>query len=90
MTKDIHFSYAKAVTAEAVAAYKEQVALAQDQLVHGTGKGNDFLDIGGADGHTFGVGSDAAIARQGIDFGDVRVLFQALDDAVFTPAAANN
>ena len=43
MTKDIHFSYAKAVTAEAVAAYKEQVALAQDQLVHGTGKGNDFL-----------------------------------------------
>ena len=43
MTKDIHFSYAKAVSTEAVAAYKEQVALAQDQLVHGTGKGNDFL-----------------------------------------------
>ena len=43
MTKDIHFSYAKAVTAEAVAAYKAQVAQAQDQLVNGTGKGNDFL-----------------------------------------------
>ena len=43
MTKDIHFSYAKAVSTEAVAAYKEQVTLAQDQLVHGTGKGNDFL-----------------------------------------------
>jgi glycerol-3-phosphate dehydrogenase (NAD(P)+) len=43
MTKDIHFSYAKAVTTEAVAAYKAQVAQAQDQLVNGTGKGNDFL-----------------------------------------------
>ena len=41
--KDIQFSYAKAVSSEAVAAYKEQVALAQDQLVNGTGKGNDFL-----------------------------------------------
>ena len=43
MTKDIHFSYAKAVSEEAVVAYKEQVAKAQDQLVNGTGKGNDFL-----------------------------------------------
>ena len=31
MTKDIHFSYAKAVAAEAVAAYKEQVAKAQEK-----------------------------------------------------------
>ena len=43
MTKDIHFSYAKAVATEAVAAYKEKVAKAQEQLVNGTGKGNDFL-----------------------------------------------
>ena len=43
MTKDIQFSYAKAVSKEAVAAYKDQVATAQDQLVNLTGKGNDFL-----------------------------------------------
>ena len=41
--KDIQFSYAKAVSAEAVNAYKEQVAACQKMLVKGTGKGNDFL-----------------------------------------------
>ena len=41
--KDIQFSYAKAVSAEAVNAYKEQVAACQEMLVKGTGKGNDFL-----------------------------------------------
>lgn len=41
--KDIQFSYAKAVNAEAVNAYKEQVAACQEMLVKGTGKGNDFL-----------------------------------------------
>ena len=41
--KDIQFSYAKAVSAEAVQAYKQQVAIAQEQLVNGTGLGNDFL-----------------------------------------------
>ena len=41
--KDIQFSYAKAVSAEAVNAYKEQVAACQEMLVNGTGKGNDFL-----------------------------------------------
>ena len=41
--KDIQFSYAKAVSAEAIQAYKQQVATAQDQLVNGTGAGNDFL-----------------------------------------------
>ena len=43
MMKDIRFSYAKAVSAEAVAAYQAQVATAQEQLVNGTGLGNDFL-----------------------------------------------
>ncbi len=41
--KDIQFSYTKAVSAEAVNAYKEQVAACQEMLVKGTGKGNDFL-----------------------------------------------
>ncbi|MGM9836927.1 MAG: glucose-6-phosphate isomerase [Paludibacteraceae bacterium] len=41
--KDIQFSYAKAVSAEAVNAYKAQVANCQEMLVKGTGKGNDFL-----------------------------------------------
>ncbi len=41
--KDIQFSYAKAVSAKAVNAYKEQVAACQEMLVKGTGKGNDFL-----------------------------------------------
>lgn len=41
--KDIQFSYAKAVSAEAVNAYKAQVTNCQDMLVKGTGKGNDFL-----------------------------------------------
>ena len=41
--KDIQFSYAKAVSAEAVQAYTQQVAIAQEQLVNGTGLGNDFL-----------------------------------------------
>ena len=41
--KDIQFSYGQAVTSDAVAAYKQQVAVAQDQLVNGTGLGNDFL-----------------------------------------------
>ena len=41
--KDIQFSYAKAVSAEAVNAYKEQVAKCQEMLTKGTGKGNDFL-----------------------------------------------
>ena len=40
---DIQFSYAKAVSTEAVAQYKQAVALAQEQLVNGTGLGNDFL-----------------------------------------------
>ena len=43
MTKDIQFSYAKAVSAEAVAQYQQAVANAQEQLVNGTGLGNDFL-----------------------------------------------
>ena len=43
MQQDIQFSYAKAVSTEAVEAYKEQVASAQEQLVNGTGAGNDFL-----------------------------------------------
>ena len=38
---DIQFSYAKAVSAEAVAQYKQ--AVAKEQLVNGTGLGNDFL-----------------------------------------------
>ena len=41
--KDIQFSYAKAVSAEAVAAYEQQVAKCQEMLVNGTGAGNDFL-----------------------------------------------
>ena len=41
--KDIQFSYVKAVSAEAVNAYKEQVTACQEMLVKGTGKGNDFL-----------------------------------------------
>ena len=41
--KDIQFSYAKAVSAEAVQAFQAQVAVAQEQLVNGTGLGNDFL-----------------------------------------------
>ena len=41
--KDIKFSYAKAVSAEAVRAYEAQVKNAQEMLVKGTGKGNDFL-----------------------------------------------
>lgn len=40
---DIQFSYAKAVSAEAVNAYKNKVAECQEMLVNGTGKGNDFL-----------------------------------------------
>ena len=40
---DIQFSYAKAVTADAVNAYKTKVANCQEMLVNGTGKGNDFL-----------------------------------------------
>ena len=40
---DIQFSYGSAVTAAAVKAYQQKVAVAQDQLVHGTGLGNDFL-----------------------------------------------
>ena len=43
MTKDIQFSYAKAVSAEAVMAYEQQVAKCQEMLVNGTGAGNDFL-----------------------------------------------
>ena len=41
--KDLQFSYAKAVSAEAVLNYKKQIATAQEQLVNGTGLGNDFL-----------------------------------------------
>ena len=41
--KDIQFSYAKAASAEAVNAYKAQVANCQEMLVKGTGAGNDFL-----------------------------------------------
>ena len=41
--KDIQFSYGTALCADAVNAYKERVALAQEQLVNGTGLGNDFL-----------------------------------------------
>ena len=41
--KDIQFSFAKAVKAEAVKAYEARVKNAQEMLVHGTGKGNDFL-----------------------------------------------
>lgn len=41
--EDIRFSYGKAVTPEAVAAYKQQVAHCQSMLVEGTGAGNDFL-----------------------------------------------
>ncbi len=41
--KDIQFSYAKAVSADAVNAYKAKVANCQEMLVKGTGKGNDFL-----------------------------------------------
>ena len=41
--KDIQFSYAKAVSAEAVAAYEQQVKACQEMLVNGTGAGNDFL-----------------------------------------------
>ncbi len=41
--KDIQFSYAKAVSADAVNAYKAKVAHCQELLVKGTGKGNDFL-----------------------------------------------
>ena len=33
MTKDIQFSYAKAVSAEAVAAYEQQVKACQEMLV---------------------------------------------------------
>ena len=40
---NIQFSYGTAVAAEAINAYKQQVALAQEQLVNGTGLGNDFL-----------------------------------------------
>lgn len=41
--KDIQFSYAKAVQADAVRAMEAQVQHAQELLVQGTGKGNDFL-----------------------------------------------
>lgn len=41
--KDIQFSYAKAVSADAVSAYKAPIAHCQEQLVQGTGKGSDFL-----------------------------------------------
>ena len=41
--KDIQFSYAKAVAAEAVKAYEAQVAQCQEMLEKGTGAGNDFL-----------------------------------------------
>ena len=41
--KDIQFTYAKAVSADAVAAYTEQVAKCQEMLEKGTGAGNDFL-----------------------------------------------
>lgn len=41
--KDIQFSYAKAVQADAVRAMEAQVKHAQELLVQGTGKGNDFL-----------------------------------------------
>lgn len=41
--KDIQFSYAKAVCAEAVVAYEQQVAECQAMLENGTGAGNDFL-----------------------------------------------
>ena len=41
--KDIQFSYAKAVSAEAVVAYEQQVKACQEMLVNGTGAGNDFL-----------------------------------------------
>ena len=41
--KDIQFSYGQAVTDTAIAAYKQQVASAQEQLVNGTGLGHDFL-----------------------------------------------
>ena len=40
---NIQFSYGTAVADEAINAYKQQVALAQEQLVNGTGLGNDFL-----------------------------------------------
>ena len=43
MMKDIQFSYAKAVGAEAVKAYEAQVAQCQEMLEKGTGAGNDFL-----------------------------------------------
>ena len=41
--KDIQFSYAKAVSADAVKAYEAQVAQCQEMLEKGTGAGNDFL-----------------------------------------------
>ena len=41
--KDIQFSYANAVSADAVAAYEQEVAKCQEMLEKGTGAGNDFL-----------------------------------------------
>lgn len=40
---DIQLNYSKAVTAQAVAAYKERSMQAQETLHLGNGKGNDFL-----------------------------------------------
>lgn len=40
---DIRINYTKAVSQEAVMAYKETIAEAQTMLHNGTGKGNDFL-----------------------------------------------
>lgn len=41
--QDIHFDYTKGVSAEQVESYKYPIEAAQQKLVNGTGKGNDFL-----------------------------------------------
>ena len=57
-------------------------------LLHG--KSHNALDVLGPDGDALRIRGDAAVAGQGVDFGDFRVLFQLFDDGVFAAAAADH
>ena len=52
------------------------------------GKGDDLVDFRCADGDAHRVRRDAAVAGEGKNLRDVRILFQALDDGVLPSAAA--
>ena len=54
------------------------------------GEVHDAADVRGGDAGALGIGGDAAVAGQGVYFGDGGILFQALDDGVLTAAAAHN